>query len=527
MSPDNQPEKRSGSQPAGPLRPDISPKSLARLCELLEVSAPIADVQLTGITLDSRRVVRGDLYAALSGAHFHGAQFAEAAVAAGALAILTDARGAELSEGLDVPVVVLADPRELLGKISSWIYDHPSREMKMIGITGTDGKTTTAMLAEAGLKAADFVPGLIGTVVTRVGDSEIRSARTTPEAPDLHALLAYMRQHGATAVVMEVSSHAIALGRVAGVEFDAGVFTNLGHDHLDFHGTVEEYFQTKARLFEPGSSKQAIICVDDSWGVRLAGSRTIPVQTYSVEPGPDVEDQPAPDWSVARMEWATQGWCYTLNSPGGTLETGCQLPGVFNVRNAIAAVAAIVAIGGTLADAAAGVAGCAGVPGRMQRVGADLGYTAFVDYAHTPDAVQRAIEVGRGVAGVTGGRVLVLIGCGGERDVEKRPIMGAVAAAGADLVVVTDDNPRSEDPAAIRREILAGALALPSPRAEVREVGDRGAAIAELADAAQAEDVLLVLGKGHEVTQEISGQFLPFEDAVVLRDALASRGAGA
>lgn len=504
-------------------RPEIPPRSLGDLCDFLAVTAPADEAGIRGITLDSRRVAEGDLYAALPGANFHGAQFATSALEAGAVAVLTDQTGHDLAraDGVEAPIVVVPDVRAILGGASSWIYGHPSRELKMIGITGTDGKTTTAMLTEAGLRACGHVPGLIGTVVTRVGESQIRSVRTTPEAPDLHALLAYMCQQGATAAVMEVSSHAIALHRVDGVEFDVAVFTNLGHDHLDFHGTVENYFQTKAKLFEPGYSKVGVICVDDRWGARLAADREIPVQTYSVAPGPGVENPQAADWWVEGLVWDNSGWHYRLNTPTSSLDTGCQLPGVFNVRNAIAAVAAIAAVGGAPVDVAAGVATCDGVPGRMQRVGAQSGYTAFVDYAHTPDAVGRAIEVGRAIASVTGGKVKVLLGCGGDRDIEKRPIMGAVAASGADEVFITDDNPRSEDPAKIRREMLSGVMALPhQSRAIVHEIGDRAAAIAALASASRPNDVLLVLGKGHETTQEVRGEFLPFDDAAELAAAL-------
>ncbi len=506
-----------------PLRPARVPRSLRSVAGAFSWLTAIPDVSVTGISLDSRRVRPGDLYCALPGANTHGAHFASNAITSGAVAIVTDLEGEALvREALgEFPVLVAPDPRARVGRLASEIYGNPSHGLKIIGITGTDGKTTTAMLAEAGLREAGYSTGLVGTISTRIGDQELPSVRTTPEAPDLHALLAVMIERGVEAVAMEVSSHAIALGRVTGIEFDVVVFTNLGHDHLDFHHSQERYFGAKAELFTPTYARQGLVCVDDDWGRRLSQSATIPVRTFSV---PTVGDSPVnpADWSVRDLEINDAGWRFDVLGPTGTSPAGCRLPGLFNVRNALAAIAACEEIGAPLELASLGVSQCAAVPGRMQSINEGSGVAVVVDYAHTPDALERALGVGRELAGHRGGRLLALLGCGGDRDRDKRPLMGEVAARLADVVVLTDDNPRSENPAQIRREMMVGVERVPATqRALVRETAGREEALREVVRMADSNDVVLALGKGHETTQEINGVFRELDDRVVLAAAIS------
>jgi UDP-N-acetylmuramoyl-L-alanyl-D-glutamate--2,6-diaminopimelate ligase len=475
-------------------------------------------LEVTGVTLDSRRVRPGDLYAALPGFTTHGAHFAAQAGAAGAAAILTDPAGAALvrqSGGIELPVLVVDDPRGVLGAVSAWVYGQPARAVAMTGITGTNGKTTTSYLLDAALRAGGHTTGLIGTVATHIGDEVLPSTRTTPEAPDLHALLAVMRERGASAVTMEVSSHALHLGRVDGVRFDLAVFTNLTRDHLDFHGDMESYFAAKAVLFTPQRAGAALVCTDDQWGVRvadLARERGVTTQTYSLD-GPG-------DWSAHDLVVGRQGGsAFGVRGPAGiAVPAGVGLPGRHNVANALAAIAAAVHHGVDPHVAARAVATCPGVPGRMEQVHAGQPFLALVDYAHTPDAVARAIAATREA---TVGRVITVLGCGGDRDQDKRPLMGEVAARDSDVLVITDDNPRSESPLAIREAIIEGTRRVDRRlRAQVLVEGDRALAIGVAAGMARADDAVLVLGKGHEQGQEAAGVITPFDDRVELRRAM-------
>jgi len=460
---------------------------------------------VTGITHDSHAVRPGDLYAALPGSRRHGAEFIAAAADAGAVAVLTDPAGAPAAAGL--PTLVVPDPRALLGVAASRVYGDPSRSLAVIGITGTAGKTSTAYLIESGLRAAGRTTGLIGTVETRLGDLVVDSARTTPEATDLHAALAVAVENGVDTLVMEVSSHALALGRVEGVRFAVGGFTNLGLDHLDFHTDVEDYFAAKARLFD-GRCAVEIVNVDDEYGRRLVKPAIV---TYGA----------AGDWTATDVEPAEFGQRFTARGPGGVaVAAGVGLPGRHNVANALLAIASLVAVGVDPAVAARGVAGGPGVPGRMERVTAPGPVLGVVDYAHKPDSVTEVLAALRGVAGARGGRVICVIGAGGDRDRAKRPLMGAAAARGADVVIVTDDNPRTEDPARIRAEVLDGAK--DSGGAELVEIDGRRAAIDEAVRLARPADVIAVLGKGHERGQEVGGEVYPFDDRVELAAALAA-----
>ena len=485
-----------GVRPASPARRALP--DLTSVVAGLQPDRPVVGSTVTGCTLDSRAVQPGDLYAALPGARAHGADFAAAAAAAGASAILTDPAGAGRCAAYDLPVLVADDPRGVLGAVAAWVHDDPSAAMLVLGVTGTNGKTTTAFLLDAGLCAAGHTTGLLGTVVTRIGETAVPSLRTTPEAPDLQALFATMRERGVTAVAMEVSSHALALGRVDGVRFDTSVFTNLSQDHLDFHPSMAAYEAAKAALFTPARSRRGVVDIDDAAGRRLLATASIPITTYG-EQG---------QWRAADVDLRADGSTFRLVGPGVDVPASVRLPGAFNVSNALAALACLVVAGIPIADAVRGIASLAGVPGRMERIDAGQPFTAIVDYAHTPEAVTTLLAA---VRALTGGRVVVVLGCGGDRDRGKRPLMGRAAVQGADLAVLTSDNPRSEDPNAILAEMAPpGAIVEP----------DRRRAIELAVRDARSGDVVVVAGKGHESGQEISGVVTPFDDRQVLREAL-------
>jgi UDP-N-acetylmuramoyl-L-alanyl-D-glutamate--2,6-diaminopimelate ligase len=503
------------------------PLHLADLADLVgvPVTGPAARTEICGVTLASAEVRAGDLYAALPGARTHGIQYVDDAAARGAVAVLTDPAGRDAAVATTLPVCVVDDPRAILGAVADRVYGEPSSGLTVVGITGTNGKTTTAYLVEAGLAAAGLGTGLIGTVQTRTRGrddagrptvTEIPSVRTTPEAPAVHALLASMVDAGVSAVVMEVSSHALVMGRVGGVRFAVAGFTNLGRDHLDFHADLEDYFQAKARLFD-GRAAREVVTVDDDAGRRLAGLRP-DAATVSITG--------SADWTATDVAVAPGGGStFTLLGPdGGSWPARVRLPGRFNVANAVLAVALLDAVGVPVERALAGIAETV-VPGRMEPVEAGQPFVAVVDYAHTPDAVTTALS---SLREVTSGRLITVLGCGGDRDPGKRAAMGTSAALLSDVLVVTDDNPRSEDPALIRAAMLAGVQDVPAPdRADVREVGDRRAAIGAAVDLAGPGDTVLVAGKGHETGQEITGTVHPFDDRTVLREVLTGSEAPA
>lgn len=484
----------------GPLRPAPSPIPLGDIASLLHIAvdSDVAAVRVTGISLDSRSVVPGDLFAALPGMHTHGASFLAQAREAGAVAVLTDEEGAAVD--IDLPVLVVPHPRPRIGPIASLIYGEPSTRLTVLAVTGTNGKTTTTWMTEAALRAGGLRTGIIGTLGAFVDGVQFPLARTTPEATDLHALLAVMVERGVQCVVMEASSIAITEGRMDGVNVDVALFTHLTQDHLDYHGSMEAYFDAKAGLFD--RAKRGIIGIDDEWGRELARICTLPYRTWALHDG-------SADWRAS-----TDGAVATIRGPNGT---GCRLavplPGEFNVANALCAVALAEVVGVAPEMAARGIEHVS-VPGRMQSVAQSGRVRGIVDYAHTPDAVERALQAVRSRAA---GRVICVMGAGGDRDRAKRPLMGAAASRWADVVIVTDDNPRTEDPRLIRREIIAGA----SSGGDVLEVAGRLDAIATAVSVARAGDVVIVLGKGHEQGQEIDGVVLPFDDAGVLADLLA------
>ena len=483
-------------------------------------TAELNTVGVSGFTHDSRAVQPGDLYAAMAGATAHGAQFAAQAAQNGAVAILTDREGAARSAATGLPVLVVPSVRPVLGPIAARLYGDPANDLLMLGVTGTNGKTTVSYLIDGGLRAAGYLTGLIGTVETRIGDRALKSSRTTPEAPDLQALLAVMREDGVGAVAMEVSSHALAYGRTAGIRYTVAAFTNLTQDHLDFHAGLEDYFEAKAKLFTAGYTRFSVVNTDDAYGRRLAQRLTgagLPHWTYSPSGAADAH------WRAERVELGPDGSRFTLVGPDGLRhDASVQLPGDFNVANAMAAIVTLIAAGVEPETAVAGVASVPGVPGRMQRIDAGQPYLAVVDYAHTPDAIETLLAAMRPV---TAGRLRIVVGCGGDRDRGKRPLMGAAAARGADEVILTNDNPRSEDPLAILEAAAAGARTAAAAGAEstVHVVPDRAAAIAQAVDASRPGDALVVAGKGHEQGQEIAGVVHPFDDAAVLRAAIERR----
>jgi len=473
-------------------------------------------VTVTGVTHDSRQVRPGDLYAALPGSHAHGADFAVAAGRAGAVAVLTDPLGRERASLARLPVLLVREPRAVLGRVAADVYGHPAEGLLLLGVTGTNGKTTMAYLLEAGLRAAGRRTGLVGTVGVRIADEAVTSARTTPEATDLQALLAVMREREVTAVAMEVSSHALALGRVDGMTYDVATFTNLTQDHLDFHFSLESYYQAKAGLFSRERARAAVVNVDDEYGRRLAAEaseRGLPVTTYSAAGAAEAH------WRAEDMQSGQFGSAFRVAGPDGAgAEVSVRLPGAFNVENALGAIVTLVTAGVGLADAVSGVSQCPGVPGRMERVEADQPYLAVVDYAHTPDAVETLLSALRQV---TKGRLHVVLGCGGDRDRSKRPLMGEAAARLAHLAVLTNDNPRSEDPGEILAAMKVGADRVPArSRAEVVVEPDRAAAIRYAVRRAGPGDTVVVAGKGHELGQEVKGEVRPFDDRVVLRAAI-------
>lgn len=486
------------------LRPDqLRPVSLASLF----AGAP--DVPISGVSLDSRAIRPGDLYVALPGTATHGAKFATQALTAGAVAILTDPSGAGLLPASAVAVVV-DDPRALMAGAAAAIYQHPGTELALLGVTGTTGKTSTTFLLAAGLAAAGHRVGTIGTLGFRLDGQTLISSRTTvttPESPDLQGLLAYLLQHGADSVAMEVSSHALALGRTDELIFDVAGFTNLGRDHLDFHRDQEDYFQAKARLFRDGHSRAAVINIDDDFGRRLAAEvRAAGLRSVTTGAGAEA------DYFVLDAQpVAAGGSRVQLRTPRGVREFTLGLLGDFNQRNATTAAAMLEVAGIDLDQALPGLASAA-IPGRMQVV--DLGPQAphaVVDFAHTPESVAAAL------AALPSGRTVAVLGCGGDRDQAKRGPMGAAAARGAQVVVVTDDNPRSEDPEAIRAAVLAGAREeAERTGAQVVDGGQRGDAIAVALRLAGPEDWVAVLGKGHETGQQLADRTIPFDDVTAL-----------
>lgn len=476
---------------------------LKDLPALAEPAPPTAAaVEIQSIAFDSRRVSPGALFFALPGARQDGASFAREAIRQGAVAIVSDHE----MPGLEIPNLVVSDARSFLAAAAARFHNNPSRKLKIVGVTGTNGKTTTTSLIKHLLDEASLPCGLIGTIAYSLGREELPASRTTPEALDNQDLLARMLAAGCKACAMEVSSHALVQHRVDHIEFDAAVFTNLTQDHLDYHGDMESYFSAKALLFDklrlrsagPG---RAIINIDDRFGRRLTDRipSSIPVITTGLTA--------RADFRASKIQFSHTGTTFALSARGRDYLVRLPLIGLFNVHNALAALAAAAALGCEVRRLVAALARAPQIPGRLQRVPAKRNFQVFVDYAHTPDAVENALKTLRELHPA---RLLCVVGCGGDRDATKRPLMARAAESLADHVVLTSDNPRSEDPAKILSEMQKGLLGSHYDIIENRE-----AAIRHAINLAAPGDIVLLAGKGHETYQEVAGERLPFDDVTV------------
>jgi UDP-N-acetylmuramoyl-L-alanyl-D-glutamate--2,6-diaminopimelate ligase len=503
------------------MRPTTNPpRPLTGLASMLDADSGTErspHAALTGVAIDSRQVRRGDLYVAVRGASAHGADFSAEAMAGGAVAVLTDLAGWEAAVATGLPVLIVPDPRAVLGQVASWVYGRPTADVMIVGVTGTSGKSTTTFLLEAGLRAGGHTTGLVGGVEIHAAELCFEPRLTTPEATELHGLFALMRERGVTAAAMEVSSHALAQGRVDGVFYDVALFTNLSQDHLDFHRDLDDYFTTKARLFQPELSRVGVTNLDDPYGRELLRLAKVPMTTFSALGSPEAE------WRALDVRLGADGSAFRVVGPGGVeADAQISLPGPFNVANALGAIVTLVEAGVPLQSAVHGVGTLTGVPGRMERVtGAGDDFQAVVDYSHKPAAVESVL---RSLRQVTAGTLTVVLGCGGDRDRGKRPLMGEAAARLADVAVFTSDNPRSEDPLDILAAMMEGALRVPRhARAHVIIEPDRAAAIDLAVGRAGRGDVIVVAGKGHEQGQYVSGEVIPFDDREVVAAAIDAR----
>jgi UDP-N-acetylmuramoyl-L-alanyl-D-glutamate--2,6-diaminopimelate ligase len=467
-----------------------------------------ATAVITGISLSSNDIQEGDLFIALPGEKAHGANFAQDAIARGAVAVLTDTEGALKVSG--VPVIISEHPRRAAGVISAWFYSEPMRDLYSVGVTGTNGKTTVTTLLHQIMSAAGRDSGLIGTVETRIGNETLTSKRTTPESTDLQALSAVMRERHMRNLVMEVSSHAIALERIRGSHFAVVAFTNLSQDHLDFHKTMDDYFAAKAKLFTYEFADLAVINIDDAHGVQLAAKTELPVMTVS-------RHNHSATWHYVSISPDYAGAHVAIRGSGGILIEGkVQLHGGYNYDNLLMAVAIANESGIDPIDIAALLPNLTGAAGRLESVRLGQNFTALVDYAHSPDAVVRVLETAHEI---TDGRVIAVLGCGGDRDTSKRPLMGNALHQGSDVAIFTSDNPRSEKPEEILVQMTLG-LDIQEPSAVIV---DRSTAIKAAVNEAQEGDLVLILGKGHEKGQEIAGVNHPFDDRVELARAIEDK----
>ncbi len=505
-------------------------------------------VEVTGLAYDSRAVSGGELFFCVSGFEVDGHAFAPQAVASGAAALVV-----ERPLGLGVPELLVSSARAVMAPIAVRFYGDPTARLRVVGVTGTNGKTTTAYLLRALLEAMGEQCGLLGTVTSIVGGEEQQVTRTTPEAIDLQGVFRAMLDGGDSACAIEVSSHALELGRVDQTTFAAAVFTNLTQDHLDFHDTMEDYFLAKRKLFAEHSPTASVINVGDPYGRRLAAELDAPL-TFLVEDAkgnggdssagtadePANTDKLAADYVAVAISCDFAGCSFELRTGDGSRQVRLPMPGRFNIANALGALAAARALGGELDVLLAALERGVAVPGRFEPVEEGQDFAVLVDYAHTPDSLENVLNAAReliasahdSVAGSpdgadttngAGGRVLCVFGAGGDRDRSKRPLMGEIVARLADLTIVTSDNPRSEDPEQIIAEIMAGVARAPD-HAAVRTVAERATAIDEAIAAARAGDVLVIAGKGHEQGQELAGgRKVPFDDATVARKALRVR----
>ncbi len=478
------------------------------------IEATDRSMVVTDVTHDSRAVAEGSLFVAIAGAHHDGHAFIGSAVSAGATAILAERPIDRSGLGAAVPVLVVADTRPAMAVAAREAHDRPDDGLSIIGVTGTNGKTTVTHMCEAVWESVTRPHGIVGTLGSRYAGVPVPLSRTTPESSDLQRLLATMRDAGIESVAMEVSSHALALHRADAIHFRAVGFTNLTQDHLDFHGSMAAYLGAKKELFTHGRADAAVVNVSNAAGRDIA--RTTPLRVTTVGWTNDL------DLYASGMAMRRAGSTFTITHRSQSATVSLPLLGAFNVENALVAVGLLLSDGVDLEHAAAGLAAMRPIPGRMEVVGHERDVTVVVDYAHTPDAIEAVLAT---IAEMGFARTIVVLGAGGDRDHGKRTAMGSAAALGSDIMIVTTDNPRSEDPVAIARVVQEGAL---SARAgDVRVVIDRREAIDAAIGTAAAGDVVLVLGRGHEPEQEVAGQMLPFDDRTVARAALADMGSSA
>ena len=480
----------------------IPGSSLAK--SLMEFDSKIFNQQvvISGVSINAQKVVPGDLFIAFAGANTHGISYLEQAISNGAVAVLSDKK-IEAS----IPSFIHPKPREIVGAISAWLYGHPFESLKAVGITGTNGKTTTANLVKQIWQLNSIKSGLIGTLGVEIADDKLESARTTPEADDLQAIAAAMVEQGCKNLVMEVSSHAIDQGRIKGAKYEVVAFSNLTQDHLDYHLSMENYFQAKANLFATEYAKAAVINIDDSYGKKLSKQVKIPVVTVSRK------DSTA-DWYLAKAEIKNGLYQVEIKSKSGeSLSENFALLGDYNLDNLLLAVAIVNSAGLSLDKIASTISKLQSVPGRLESINAGQKFTALVDYAHTPDAVERVIAT---VKSATSGKIIGVLGCGGDRDASKRSLMGHALFNGCDLAIFTSDNPRSESAEAILKQMTAGIDLGKKGLVEI----DRKSAINLAVENAQSGDVVLLMGKGHESGQEVNSVVTPFDDRVELAESI-------
>jgi UDP-N-acetylmuramoyl-L-alanyl-D-glutamate--2,6-diaminopimelate ligase len=461
-------------------------------------------IKISGISYDSRRVQPGDLFVAVSGQEADGHDFVPEAARKGAAAALVERTIADL----DLPQVTVENTRLALGLVSANFYGHPDRKLRVLGITGTNGKTTTTYLVKSILEQAGCKVGLIGTIQTLIGGAALESTRTTPESLDLQRLFARMVEEGTDYAVIEVSSHALDLHRTAGISFAGTLFTNLSQDHLDFHPTMEDYFAAKSRLFVEQQCP-AVINIDDAWGAKLRELAGAQVYSYGVEQ--------AADFRADNIQLESGGLSYILNTETGQIPINLRLTGFFNVYNSLGAAALCFSQGVSLEHIEAGLQAVTGVPGRFERIQNDLGLNIVVDYAHTPGGLENVLQSGRRL--IPKGRLILVFGAGGDRDKTKRPLMGAVAGRLADLAIITSDNPRSEEPGEICSSIEKGLLTT-NHQKHYEIIVDRRTAIRRAVELATPDDLVIVAGKGHETYQEFAQGRIHFDDREEVRKAL-------
>jgi UDP-N-acetylmuramoyl-L-alanyl-D-glutamate--2,6-diaminopimelate ligase len=482
--------------------------TLKDAAQLIGASLHGADIAFTGVTHVDSAVETGDLFIAIPGAHVHGATFIEAVTQRGAVAVLTDEAG--LAHCKDIPALVVSDVRAAGALVASSLYKYPTRDLSSIGITGTNGKTTVSTLLYQIFEAVGRDTGLIGTVETRIGSEVIKSSRTTPEAPELQSLAAVMRERHMRHLVMEVSSHALSLKRIKGSHFAIAAFTNLTQDHLDFHGTMDAYFEAKAQLFTSEYAEQGFINIDSEYGKRLVEHAQIPMTTIS-------RSNTAATWHFTETHNVSRGIEFSARGTGGILiESRTRLFGGYNLDNLLMALAIAVECGIDPVELAAITPSLAGAPGRLEAVSLGQHYKALVDYAHSPDAVSNVLSAAREF---TTGKVIAVLGCGGDRDASKRPLMGEALLSGSNIAIFTSDNPRSEDPRTILSQMTA-TLTYESPS---QIIEDRESAIRTAVSLAEDGDTVLILGKGHEGGQEVNGVVTPFDDRIILAQAIEAK----